>query len=96
MSDEEMDDWLDNPVDADVHRFRKLSASSLESLAISEQFEKKIHVIEEQPDEEEGATRAANRQLSSMWRETWCWETDSQSRTTIVLPTSSADVEEAK
>ncbi|USP81534.1 hypothetical protein yc1106_08808 [Curvularia clavata] len=98
MSDEEMDDWLDNPMDADVHRFRKLSASSLESLALSEQPEKKIHVIEEQPDEEEGATRLDNHKLSSMWRETWCWETDSQSRcTTIVLPTSSAnDAEEAK
>jgi hypothetical protein len=95
MSDEEMDDWLDNPMDADVHRFRKLSASSLESLAISEQPEKKIHVIEEQPDEEDGEAQLDRRNLSSMWRETWCWEKDQSYK--IVLPTSTAtDDEEAK
>jgi hypothetical protein len=102
MSDEEMDDWLDKPMDADVHRFRKLSASSLESLACPEEPEKKIHVIQEQPDEEESAARSDRQQLSSMWRETWCWETDSQGRTTndqrceIILPTSTADDDSAK
>ncbi|EUC34234.1 hypothetical protein COCCADRAFT_36091 [Bipolaris zeicola 26-R-13] len=97
MSDEEMDDWLDKPMDADVHRFRKLSAASLESLPSSDGSEIKIHVIQEQPDEEEIAAQGNRRQLSSMWRETWCWETNSQNRTAndqgyeIVLPTSTAD-----
>lgn len=98
MSDEDMDDWLDNPMDADVHRFRKLSASSLESLAYSEEPEKKIHVIKEQPDEEESAARTDRRELSAMWRETWCWETDGpghgkndQQAYEIVLPTATSD-----
>ena len=102
MSDEEMDDWLDKPMDADVHRFRKLSAASLESLpSSSDESEIKIHVIQEQPDEEEIAAQGNRRQLSSMWRETWCWETNSQNRTAnnqgyeIVLPTSTADEDDS-
>ncbi|EOA91703.1 uncharacterized protein SETTUDRAFT_162322 [Exserohilum turcica Et28A] len=101
MSDEEMDDWLDKPMDADVHRFRKLSAASLESLAYPEEPEKKIHVIREHPDEDESETRA-DRQLSAVWRETWCWETQAQRLSAkdqayeINLPTSTPDDDSAK
>jgi hypothetical protein len=72
MSDEEMDDWLDRPMDADVHRFRKISASSLEESSDAEEEEKKIHVIEEQPEDEDSATREERQHISAMWRETWC------------------------
>ncbi|KAI4618238.1 uncharacterized protein J4E87_007906 [Alternaria ethzedia] len=78
MSDEEMDDWLDRPMDADVHRFRKISASSLEESSDSDSDdEKKIHVIQEQPEDEDSASREERQHISAMWRETWCMR-DSQ------------------
>jgi hypothetical protein len=55
MSDEQMDDWLDRPMDAELHRHRKHSASWLDDSTDSEEEDKKIHVIEEHPDEEDSA-----------------------------------------
>jgi hypothetical protein len=55
MSEEQMDDWLDQPVDAEWHRFRKHSASWLDDSTDSEEDEKKIHVIVEHPEEEDSA-----------------------------------------
>ncbi|KNG49832.1 hypothetical protein DDE82_006901 [Stemphylium lycopersici] len=70
MSDEEIDDWLEKPMDAEVHRFRALSASSLERPLSAEEAEPKIHVIAEHPDEDDSEYKVP----SAMWRETWCWE----------------------
>ncbi|KAL1799531.1 hypothetical protein ACET3X_003568 [Alternaria dauci] len=74
MSDEQMDDWLDRPMDADVHRYRKVSASWLEGSNVSEEDEKKIHVIPEHPDEDDNASREERQHISAMWRETWCMQ----------------------
>ena len=74
MSDEEIDDWLEKPMDADVHRFRALSASSLESPLPAEEAEPKIHVIAEHPNEDDSEYDSEYKVSSAMWRETWCWE----------------------
>jgi hypothetical protein len=74
MSDEQMDDWLDRPMDAEVHRYRKVSASWLEGSTGSEEDEKKIHVIEEHPDEEDSVAREERQHIATMWRETWCMQ----------------------
>ncbi|KAG9193781.1 hypothetical protein G6011_03816 [Alternaria panax] len=74
MSDEQMDDWLDRPMDAEVHRYRKVSASWLEGSIESAENEKKIHVIEEHPDEDDSAAREERQHISAMWRETWCMQ----------------------
>jgi hypothetical protein len=74
MSDEQMDDWLDRPMDAEVHRYRKISASWLEESADSEEDDNKIHVIQEEPDEEDSAAREERQHISALWRETWCMQ----------------------
>ncbi|CAI9629060.1 hypothetical protein GT037_001602 [Alternaria burnsii] len=74
MSDEQMDDWLDRPMDAEVHRYRKVSASWLEGSNESEEDEKRIHVIQEHPDEDDSAAREERQHISAMWRETWCMQ----------------------
>jgi hypothetical protein len=74
MSDEQMDDWLDRPMDAEVHRYRKVSASWLEGSTDSGEDEKKIHVIQEHPDEDDSAAREERQHISAMWRETWCMQ----------------------
>jgi hypothetical protein len=80
MSEEQMDDWLDRPMNAELHRYRKNSASWLDDSTDSEEDDKKIHVIEEHPEEEDSAAEedsfmydhlqlpaASNRQTWSTW-----------------------------
>jgi hypothetical protein len=72
MSDEQIDDWLERPIDADVHRYRKLSEVStswLDDLSDDED-DLKIHVIKEQPDEEDAAL-CQSRRASSVYPEDW-------------------------
>jgi hypothetical protein len=75
MSEEQMDDWLDRPMDAEWHRFRKHSASWLDDSTDSEEGEKKIHVIEEHPEEdsvaEEDSFAYDSWKPASTYRQTW-------------------------
>jgi hypothetical protein len=76
MSEEQMDDWLDRPMDAEMHRFRKHSASWLDDSTDSEEDDKKIHVIVEHPEEEDSATEEDSFvydswKQASTHRQTW-------------------------
>jgi hypothetical protein len=76
MSEEQMDDWLDRPMDADMHRFRKHSASWLDDSTDFEEEDKRIHVIEEHPGEEDSATEEDSFvydswKQASAHRQTW-------------------------
>ncbi|KAF1831974.1 hypothetical protein BDW02DRAFT_504081 [Decorospora gaudefroyi] len=70
LSDEQMDDWLERPVDADLHRYQKRAAASwLDDGTDSDSEEKKIHVIEEQPDKEDDATMDIWQRASILYRQ---------------------------
>jgi hypothetical protein len=73
MSDEQIDDWLERPIDADVHRYRKLSEVSTSWLDdfSDDEDDYKIHVIKEQPDEEDHAALCQSRRASSVYPEDW-------------------------
>ncbi|EDU44899.1 hypothetical protein L13192_02802 [Pyrenophora tritici-repentis] len=86
MSDEQIDDWLDRPMDAELHRFQKLSASGSEYSTDSEDDENKIHVIVEQPDEEDNAAHEERLANSARWRETWCMQKAPECGSTASLP----------
>jgi len=85
MSDERIDDWLDRPMDAELHRFQKLSAPPSE-YSDSEEDENKIHVIVEQPDEEDNAAQEERVANSARWRETWCMQKAPEAGSSISLP----------
>ncbi|RMZ67657.1 hypothetical protein GMOD_00001616 [Pyrenophora seminiperda CCB06] len=87
MSDEQIDDWLDRPMDAELHRFQKLSsASGSECSTDSEEEENKIHVIVEQPDEEDNALMEERVANSARWRETWCMQKAPEAGSSTSLP----------
>lgn len=96
MSDEQMDEWLERPVDAEVHRYRKLSEVSSSWLdGLTDEEDLKIHVIKEQPDEEDYAALWQRPRASSIYPEDWTTveETASEDDTT---PTENAPATESK
>jgi len=86
MSEEQIDDWLDRPMDAELHRFQKRSASGSEYSTDSEEDENKIHVIVEQPDEEDNAAHEERLFNSARWRETWCMQKAPEAGSSTSLP----------